>query len=484
MGISASQGKLLFMTARISNNEFQQQSIAFSKQRMADRASLVNERYNEALNATKYQILTGFNGVVANYEDLTYNMLTSYNSVSSGRQYIVKDNKGKILVPNEIAKAFKNNNGDFNKFLEALGYTQSDVNVNNADETEEAIHNAWDKYLVSVGESIDNIGDLNSHILNIEWMKGYPAYKTAMATSLVNGNTATESLYKDNKGYYTERATVSAFTIAKEDGTTEVVAGYQTQEQIEEKSDKFQKLDNVTYNPETKKYSYGGKEYPVLYVNPKNQAINETKNDYLMFKSGTTYLSDDGIKYDVNARTYALNYEGTTKSQRELYDYACAITEAKANGGTNLTHDPAMVNYYRNIYNEMLSCGYTTLTGEVEENSGNVSETNFKDSQWFVNQLKSGKLTIAYFSTVSKSFVGTTIDDDEAIVEKEDKSKIAQAEQEYNTQMDKIEHDEKMFDMELNKLEAEHQALTTELESINKVIQNNIKESFKTFGNA
>ena len=92
MGMAASQGRLLFMTARISNNEFQQQSIALSKERLSDRASAVNENYNNALNATKYQILTGFNGVNANYEDLTYNMLTSYNSASSGRQYIVKDN--------------------------------------------------------------------------------------------------------------------------------------------------------------------------------------------------------------------------------------------------------------------------------------------------------------------------------------------------------------------------------------------------------
>lgn len=487
MGISASQGKLLFMTARISNNEFQQQSIAFSKQRMADRASGVNERYNNALSATKYQILTGFNGAIANYEDLTYNMLTSYNSTSSGRQYIAKDNKGKILVPNKIAKAFKDNNGDFNKFLEAMGYTQADVNVEDTKETDEAIHNAWDKYLVSVGETINNIGDLDMHIIGFGWTQGYPTYTTATGTA--NGNTT--NLYRDNKGYYTERATVSAFTVAHDDGTTETVVGYQTQEQIDQKVNNFHKLNNITYNPETKNFTYDGKDYQVLYVNPKNEKISENKNDYLNLK-GTTYTSDDGIEYNVKSSVHALNYSGTTKAQRELYDYACAITEAKANGGTkDLTNDPAMVNYYRNIYNEMLSCGYTTLAEMDKTNNGDVtateantsptSETNFKDSKWFVNQLKTGKLTIAYFSTASKSFVATTIDDDEAIVEKEDKSKIAQAEQEYNTQMDKIEHDEKMFDMELNRLEAEHQALTTELDSINKVIQNNIKGSFGTF---
>lgn len=475
MGISASQGKLLFMTARISNNEFQQQSIAFSKQRLADRASGVNERYNEALNATKYQLLVGYNGVNPNYEDLTYNMLTSYNSASSGRQYIVKDQGGKVLVSNELAKAFKDNNGDFNKFLESLGYTQADVNVNKTDETEEAIHNAWDKYLVSVDESIENMGDLNTHILGFSFIDNYPTYKTAMATSTIKGNTTTESLYRDNQGYYTNRET---FVALQKDGDDEWYVGFKNSDG----NTSIISDNSIIYDNDKNRFIYNNQEYNVLYINPKNFTVSETQKDYLMLLSGTKFKSDDGILYDVDAKSHALNYSGTTTTQRELYDYACAITKAYSEGGTgNLKYDGAMVNYYRNIFNEMMSCGFTTLSGKVENNESNVNETDFKDSQWFVNQLKSGKLRIAYYSTTSKAFVGTTIDDDSAIVEKEDKTKIAQAEQEYNTQMDKIEHDEKMFDMELNKLEAEHQALTTELESINKVIQNNIKGSFGTF---
>lgn len=476
MGISASQGKLLFMTARISNNEFQQQSIAFAKQRHADRASNVNDAYNEALAATKYQILTGYNGVTANYEDLTYNMLTSYNSASSGRQYVVKDNKGKMLVSNELAKAFQAGNGDFNKFLESMGYSQVDVNIDNTEETDEAIHNAWDKYLVSVGESIENMGDLNSHILGFSFANGYPTYKTATATSTVMGKTTTESLYRDNQGYYTNRATI----VALQDENQNWVAGYQTPEQSG--TSQYTILNNITYDSENNRFKYNNQEYAVLFANPKNNTITDTQKDYLMLISGSKYKSNDGILFDVDSKSHALNYSGTTTSQRELYDYAFALTKAKAEGGVGtLKQDAAMVNYYRNIFNEMMACGYTTLSGEIEENEANVNETNFKDSQWFVNQLKSGNLRISYYSTTSKSFVGTTIDDDSAIIEKEDKSKIAQAEQEYNTQMDKIEHDEKMLDMELNRLEAEHQALTTELESINKVIQNNIKESFGTF---
>ncbi|MBR1424991.1 hypothetical protein IJ579_05465 [bacterium] len=483
MGISASQGKLLFMTARLSDNEFQQQSIAFTKERLADRAEGVNDRYLEALNSTKYQILSGYNGVNANYEDLTYNHLTGYNCALNGRQYLVKNNKGKVLVPNELAKAFKQYNGDFNRFLEAMGYTQSNINVKNATESEEAMHDAWDRYLVSIGESINNKGELHEHILDFGFssyadgiFNGYPVFRSAAATSIVNGKTTTESLYKDDQGYYLNRATI----VAREDDQGNFYACYQTDAQLG--TDKYNVLANVSYNNDTGKFTYGEKEYSVLYVNPKNSAISDTKKEYLRILSDSSYISNDGIRYEVVPSSKAINFEGTTRDQRELYDYAVALTEAYSKGeDSSLKYDAAMVNYYRNIFNEMMSCGYTTIDGEVHDDNNNVQESNFKDNQWFVNQLKSGALTISYYSTTSRMFVGTTMDDDSAITEKEDKSKIAIAEQEYNAQMDKIERDEKQFDMQLNKLEAEHNALNTELESLQKVISNNISKSFKTF---
>ena len=72
MGLAASQGRLLCMTARLSNNEFEQQSIAYSKQRLSDDSEQINDKYLDALSQTKYQILTGYNGTEACYSDLSY----------------------------------------------------------------------------------------------------------------------------------------------------------------------------------------------------------------------------------------------------------------------------------------------------------------------------------------------------------------------------------------------------------------------------
>ena len=102
--MAASQARLLSITARLSNNEMEQQSIAYSKQRLSDNSEQINDAYLEALNKTKYQVLTGYNNSEANYADLTYNQITGCNTVANGKQYLVKDKEGKVLVNSAVQK--------------------------------------------------------------------------------------------------------------------------------------------------------------------------------------------------------------------------------------------------------------------------------------------------------------------------------------------------------------------------------------------
>ena len=175
-----------------------------------------------------------------------------------------------------------------------------------------------------------------------------------------------------------------------------------------------------------------------------------------------------------------------------MYDYAVAITEAYYNqdahldisGNQVLKYDANQMSYYQNIYNMMITNGYTTYEKmkETKYISSTAQEKEaFIDDNWLITQLKSGKLSIAYFSAVERDFIKSSLDDDESIVEKEDKSKMAIAEQVYNSTMNRIEKEDKYFDMQLNKLEAEHSALQTEYESVAKVISKNVEKSFNTF---
>lgn len=487
MGMAASQARLLSMTARLSNNEFEQQSVAYSKQRLAESSEQINDEYLAALEKTKYQVLTGYNGSEACYADLTYNQLTGYNAVAAGKQYLVKDRKGKVLVSNEIAQAFKNNNGDLNRFLRDLGYTQSNIDITKYYESEEAIHEAWDRYLESVGRSINDFD--SQHILGFgyksfsnEPFDGYVLYNTAYAATA--GKDKTLNLYKDSTGYYTYRYAVEARQYEDENGEIQTGVYYQTAEQ--EGTDDYTQLLDVTYNTETGTFTYTNNdgetvETKVLYASEGadgNAVLSEEIKNYLTLYDESTnqYISESGIIYTVTDSPQALNFEGTTQAQRELYDYATAITEAyynnqKSGSVDNLKYDAGIITYYQNIFNEMRTCGYTTIKDEI----------HFKENEWFVRQLKAGALTLSYYSTVEKSFIGTTIDDDESITEKEDKSAIAIAEQEYNASMDRIEKQDKQFDLQLSKLESEHNALQTEYDSVKSIISKNIEKSFNIF---
>ena len=260
MGMAASQARLLSITARMSNNEFEQQSIAYSKQRLSDNSGRINDEYLDALNKTKYQVLTGYNGTEACYADITYNQLTGCNSVASGKQYLVKDNSGKVLVSNALANAFKAGNGDFNIFLRKLGYTQSDIDTSKSGDSEEAIHEAWDKYLNSVGKSIYDVNGNTSeseyyegeHILGFgykslgtEQFNGIPTYNSAYA---VNQNPAQPSFYayKDSEGYYTNKNAVVARNYTDAAGETKTGVFYQTASQIG--SNDYTQLLDVTYD--------------------------------------------------------------------------------------------------------------------------------------------------------------------------------------------------------------------------------------------
>ena len=126
MGLAAGQARLLSITARLSDNEHSSQSLAYAKQRLADSAEQITTEYNEALDSTKLTVLTGFNGSVPNYTDISYALMTGLNTVACGKQYVVTDAKGRILVSNDTKTAFENSGGDINKFL-------YEMNVNGKD---------------------------------------------------------------------------------------------------------------------------------------------------------------------------------------------------------------------------------------------------------------------------------------------------------------------------------------------------------------
>lgn len=120
MGLSASQARLLTLTARLSDLELQAQQISNSKIRLSMESSRISEDYADALDKTNLSILTGTDSDGnKTYEDLTYDNLTGVNSPLL-TQYCLSDNNGNILVTQDIANKFEKSD-NVTDFLVSVG---------------------------------------------------------------------------------------------------------------------------------------------------------------------------------------------------------------------------------------------------------------------------------------------------------------------------------------------------------------------------
>ena len=399
MGMAASQARLLSITARLSNNEHTAENLSYAKQRLSDSSDQITNEYNEALKATKLTVLTGFNGAEANYEDISYGLMTGIQMAKSTRQYVVTDTKNRVLVTEDIADAFFKSKGDFNAFLAGLGYSLSDITVKSTSTDISAttaankqIHEAWDKYFESVGI---NFGDSEHDNLKYAW-----------------------NSTKDSSG--------------KAEG---IGFGYVT-------------------------YTNGSKTIPI-------------------------------------------NYDGTTKESRDLYNYAMAITEAfyrtdfdtSAYKMADNSDNTSTIDYYQNLFNRIQQRGLFTYTDTASKSlnndsyvfsgdtkgTGKVEKNPLKDNYTFEAALKDGTLRLEFYSTTEKAFKSITVSEDNCIQEVEDERAIARAEVKYTQDMAELEKLDKQYDLNLKRLDTEHNALQTEYDSMKSIIDKNIENSFKTF---
>lgn len=445
MGMAASQARLLSITARLTNNENSGQSISYSKQRLADQTQQITNEYNEALNTTKLTVLTGFNGSDATYTDISYETMTGKQMAANTKQYVVTDTKGRILVTEDIANAYKQSAGNYNQFLAKLGYSQSDMQVQNVAKTSQAdkadavqkIHDAWDKYFASVGIECDD-DDHKGFLEQYKW------------TNVIDTNDKGEFL--DQKGNV-----ISSDEVASK-GYSSVGSGYVSRAVIG-------KDGTATGEYQAINYEGTSDESKQLY-------------DYAMAITEAFMRTDESIATD-------------QKSKNQAYvigDYKSAI----------FSDNKAELNYYKNIYDKMQSSGYFTYTNIPAKanadsehykyasvgtgTAGNVQKSPLKDNTVFEAALRDGSLRLEYYSTTSKEFKTTTISEDNCIQEVADERAIARAESKYNQDMQDLENQDKKLDLELKKLDTEHSALQTEYDSVKNVVDKNVENSFKTFG--
>ena len=101
-------------------------------------------------------------------------------------------------------------------------------------------------------------------------------------------------------------------------------------------------------------------------------------------------------------------------------------------------------------------------------------------ADYFENNLKTGNWAIQSYDDQGK-LVDMSIEGSSFIYQGIDSGDYAIANAEYERKVESLERIDKRFDMQIQQLSTEQQAIETEMDSVKKVIDKNIEETFKIF---
>ena len=147
MGMAASQARLLMLTARIHDTEYQAQMIQSAKLQLATQEDEVYRKYNEALDATTLTFTNDNKEIIP----ATFNNLCGTGSINNGmygKNFVFRSgDDDKLIVPDDIYEGYQDFTGDAYEFaMYMMG-----IDPNDLTEAE----NSYVKDLTNDGENPD-----------------------------------------------------------------------------------------------------------------------------------------------------------------------------------------------------------------------------------------------------------------------------------------------------------------------------------------
>lgn len=189
------------------------------------------------------------------------------------------------------------------------------------------------------------------------------------------------------------------------------------------------------------------------------------------------------------------DYKETLAAYRkELYKQYAQLIDVQLHNDNGVTdesnpveedYDMNLFNYYVSIYNQIQLCGGCVSVSDYNGLNGDAAN----DTDWLQSMVQCGQFSIEIIDTDSKtgkvSFDSTSPSSDSCLAYTTttiiDKRALAKAEAKYEHTLKDIDKKDQKFDLDLSKLETERNALTTEYESVKKVIEENIERTFGIF---
>lgn len=454
MGISASQARLLTITARLTSNEYESQQISNAKMRLATQSEQASNEYIAALNIRQLQFVTYDAQGSAVTEDLTANALYQYSDMKN--QYALLNSHGQMLVSTLDAKNFEKSS-NLTEFLALYGIEKTyrtESLAKNAEMLEKTsadggVKDYYDTWAAKIDEAIratysdghghdipsDQKYQLDKHSAFVEYTEALANYQkqATLYESGVNVNLqdALERL-STAKQKYSETITFDKWAQSQAAYTTDPTTGARV---------------------ETEEFKNVQKYYEVL-----EEFLAEAED------LGCTNVTKPGD-------TGAFKYNDATKAQwytNLWYKMNGASSDKSAQGNNAAKYA---------ILDPKLASSKDWIQDALEQGIISLEVASYKDASNLIED-ESRPLTVKLQGiSWTPTEYGSCID----FTEVDDEAAIAKAEAEYQKKNNEISAKDKRYESKIKTLDTEHNALQTQYESVKSAMTKNIDRSFKTF---
>lgn len=456
MGISASQARLLTITARLTSNEYESQQISNAKMRLATQSEAASSEYIAALNSSQLQFMTYDAKGEATTTPLTANVLYQYSDLKN--QYALVNTSGQVLISNGDAENFKRAS-NLDEFLESYGITKefkSNALAENFDKLsktsdEGGVADYYDSWEAAINElkSTGMYENENGEVLTANDTDYYNEKQTAYADYTKAMEAYDSALIKYNAQLYSD-ADLEPFLNSLSEAKTNY-ANYATYDQYVKSKLAFVSETDANGNTSShfsELYKNAEKYYSVLadfQAEAENLGCKTTEDTY-------AYSDDAKAQWYTNL-WYRLNGSSSEKSAQGNNETNYAILDNKLATSTQWIQDA-------------LTQGAISLERATYTNSSN--KENDPDNPFNVT-LKGISWSSAIYSNCSDF---TQADNDSA---------VAKAEAEYTRKTNEIDAKDTKYENKIKSLDTEHNTLQTEYEAVQTAMSKNIDRSFKTF---
>lgn len=543
MGLAAGQARLLTITGRKSDCEYESMRLSHQKLALSRQLTDLSNEYQNSLDQTK--LIYDYYGTGDQSNPLSYGILMTPSTLNNYMPVLVTDPKGRATLNSKYAAAAEAagipqeglgslpSENTRNKFIEALGGQGviSDKLMNTilglpynqaagigggttvAQITQSGNLNDLTTYLkdnaANINIKFDNslydgyAGRTDINIISKDGTERIPndgsLNKTYNLGNLLSGD---ESLVIDlvehKQGKYGNK-NITSRVMGVIDDVLNQVAGY------------FTSLFDLGDTVSKSALDYARTSIQEMYAPLNSDGMSyDTSNTDKYFtwigkdkKDGANYIgwSGGGQHYTVfreSRATHQVDLGNMVKAYMTfLQDYINGVSKTDTNGNDLYTVKKGHLTESRLITNSE-SYQYTWKTGATVSSddcahatfydalfnqicqNGWTKNDKIDDNEYMQEMLKSGMLYISKVNDDGYYYQGNYATDS-YIKEVSDDTKIAQAEAKYNTEKSKLNSKEETLDLKMKNLDTEISSLTTEYDTVKNTIAKNIEKSFKRY---